>query len=111
MRKTVFGFLTRSDKKRAVKPQKMAKGLKFRIRKKTECTIYVEKTKALISCAATMQLICAFVFNMKKGFILSYPAYQTVTVYLWIQSQGFCQCDEVPPPLSSNSCSPSSNRT
>ena len=27
-----------------------------------DCTVYVAKTKALISCAVTVQLICAFVF-------------------------------------------------
>ena len=32
MRKPVFGVPTRSDTNRAVKPQKMARGLKFRIK-------------------------------------------------------------------------------
>ena len=32
------------------------------LRKKTDCTIYVAKTKALISCAVTVQLIYTFVF-------------------------------------------------
>ena len=31
MRKSVFGFPTRSDTNRAVQPRKMARGLKFRI--------------------------------------------------------------------------------
>ena len=31
MRKPVFGFPTKSDTNRAVQPQKMARGLKFRI--------------------------------------------------------------------------------
>ena len=34
----------------------------FGFRKKRNCTIYVAKTKALISCMVTAQLICAFVF-------------------------------------------------
>ena len=34
----------------------------FGFRKKSDCTIYVAKTKALISCTVTAQLICAFVF-------------------------------------------------
>ena len=34
----------------------------FGFRKKRDCTIYVAKTKALISCAVTAQLICVFVF-------------------------------------------------
>ena len=32
------------------------------------CTIRVAKTKALISCAVTAQLICAFVFAQVKPF-------------------------------------------
>ena len=36
----------------------MARGWKFR----GDCTIYVVKTKALISCVVTRQLICTFVF-------------------------------------------------
>ena len=31
------------------------------------CTIYVVKTKSLISCAVTAQLICAFVFAYTKS--------------------------------------------
>ena len=31
-----------------------------------DCTIYVAKTKALISCAVSTQLICAFVFAYAK---------------------------------------------
>ena len=36
--------------------------LNFGFRKKRNCTKCVAKTKALISCAVTAQLICAFVF-------------------------------------------------
>ena len=44
----------------------------FRFRKQRDCTTYVVKTKALISCAVTAQLICAFVFNMHKaGFLMT----------------------------------------
>ena len=53
------GFPTRSDTNRAVQPQKLAKGWKFRI--------YVAKTKELISCAVTAQLICVFVFAYAKS--------------------------------------------
>ena len=59
------GFLTRSNTNRTVQPQKMARGLKFR--KKRDCTICVAKTKALISCAVTAQLICDFVFAYAKS--------------------------------------------
>ena len=35
-------------------------------------TIYVAKTKALISCTVTAQLICAFVFTYAKiGFLMA----------------------------------------
>ena len=39
-------------------PQKMARDLGMN----RNCTIYVAKTKALISCTVTAQLICTFVF-------------------------------------------------
>ena len=32
-----------------------------------DCTIHVGKTKALISCAITAQLICVFVFASAKS--------------------------------------------
>ena len=69
MRKRVFRFPTRSDKNQAVQLQKMARGLKFRIKKK-EGLYYlcynVAKTKALISFAVTAKLICVFVFAYAK---------------------------------------------
>ena len=36
-------------------------------KKKRDCTIYVAKTKALISCEVTAYLICAFAFAYTKG--------------------------------------------
>ena len=35
---------------------------------KIDCTIYVVKSKVLISCAVTAQLICTFVIFAKTGF-------------------------------------------
>ena len=61
MRKPTFWYLTWSDTNQAVQVQKMARGLKFRI-KKVEGLHYVAKTKALISFAVTAKLICVFVF-------------------------------------------------
>ena len=52
------------DTNRAVQSQKMARGLK---RKKRDCAICVAKTKALISCTVTAQLICVFVFAYAKS--------------------------------------------
>ena len=64
--KTGFrGFRTRSNTNQAVQLQKMSGGLKFR--KKRDCTIYVAKSKALISCAVTSQLILVFVFAYAKS--------------------------------------------
>ena len=43
----------------------------FAFRKKRDCTICVAKTKALVSCAVTAQLICAIVFAYaKSGFLM-----------------------------------------
>ena len=39
----------------------------FGFRKKRNCTIYVAKTLALISCAVTAQLICVFGFSYTKS--------------------------------------------
>ena len=50
------GIPTRSDTNRPVQLQNMARSFGFR--KKRNCTIRVVKTKALISCVVTAQLIC-----------------------------------------------------
>ena len=55
-------FPNRFDTNLAVQAQKVARGGNFRFRKKMNGTIYVAKTKGLISCAVTEQLICTFVF-------------------------------------------------
>ena len=60
MRKPVF---IRPDTNRAVQP-KMARGFKFQMKEVhvEGVYLYVAKAKALIICAVTAQLICAFVF-------------------------------------------------
>ena len=57
-------FPTRCDTNQAVQPQKMNRGLKFWIKEVEGLYygIFVAKTKVLISCVVTTQLICAFVF-------------------------------------------------
>ena len=62
-----MGFLTRYQKKKknTVQSQKIARDLKFR--KYRNDTIYVAKTKVLISCTVTIQLICAFVIAYAKS--------------------------------------------
>ena len=57
-----------SDTNLAAQPQKMAKGLNFWIQEVNGlyCSIYAVKTKALISCAITAQLICTFFSHIEK---------------------------------------------
>ena len=66
MRIRSSGIPTRSVTNWAVQPQKMARGLKFWI-KKVEGLFYVAKTKTLISFAVTAKLICLFVFADAKS--------------------------------------------
>ena len=61
------GFPTSSDTNQAVRLQKIVAGLNFLIRKYRDCTIYVVKTKALISCRATAQLVWAFVLAYARS--------------------------------------------
>ena len=53
---------------------KRLEAVKFGFEKKRTGTILVAKTKALISCAVTAQLICAFVFayaNCQFSYIVT----------------------------------------
>ena len=63
MRKPVFGV---SDQV-GHKPDCAATEDGFGFRKKRDCTICVAKTKALIRCAVTTQLICGFVLTYAKS--------------------------------------------
>ena len=68
VRKLVFGVSDQVTHKPGCTITQMVTGLKFRIyRKKRDCTIYVAKTKALISFAVTAKLICVFVFAYAKS--------------------------------------------
>ena len=63
MRKPSMWFHNRFNTNRAVQAQKMVRGWKFWIlESRGSCTIRIGKTKALISFAVTVKLICAFVF-------------------------------------------------
>ena len=75
-------FSTKSDKNRAVLPQKIVRGLKFWIRKKRDVTIYVAKTKPLISCTVTAHLICAFVSAYAKIRFSNEAAQMTLYIIL-----------------------------
>ena len=60
----------------------MARGSKFWFRKLRNSTIHVAKTKALISCAVTAQLICAFVFvprlfeEKRRDIVFGFPSFR-----------------------------------
>ena len=63
---------TRSDTNRSVQSQNQARSLKFRVKEEEELhRIRVAKTKALISCAVTAQLICGFCFRLCKLLVFS----------------------------------------
>ena len=71
MRKQTIYFPIRSDTNQPVPPQKQARFLKFWILKTRDSTIRVVKTKELISCAITAQLICVLLSHMKiDGFLV-----------------------------------------
>ena len=77
-------FLTRTDTNQPVQSQKKVKSFKFQIHEEEGFTICVAKTKALISCAVTVQLICAFVFTYANCYF-SFVAAQSCNseVGLW----------------------------
>ena len=81
MRKPTFWFPTRSDTNQAVQLQKMAKRLEI----SDYCTIYVAKTKSLISFAVTAKLICVFVFAYAKCLFSHDAAHMQYTViFSWL---------------------------
>ena len=69
MRKPVFGgFKTpRYDRNRVVKPQKMARGLKFWIKEVEELYYLCTENKGADQLRGHLQLICAFVFAYAKS--------------------------------------------
>ena len=61
---------------------------------KRDCTICVAKTKALISCAVTAQLICAFVFAYAKSRISHEAAYMCNASHFYLSGHKiFSTCD------------------
>ena len=65
-------FLTRTDTNRHVQPLKMARGLAIRIpgsrsTRVEELFYYEANTRALISSAVTVQLVCSFIFAYAKS--------------------------------------------
>ena len=72
MIKPTFWFPTWSDTNQAVQLQKMARGLKFRI-KKVEGSYYLcSENKGADQFAVTAKLICFFVLHMQNvGFLMT----------------------------------------
>ena len=62
VRKPTIWVLTRSYTNQPVQSHKQTRKRNSRFRKERYCSISKAKTKALISCAITAQLICGFVF-------------------------------------------------
>ena len=75
MRKPTFWFLTWSDTNQAVQLQKMARGLKFRIKKIGGryyiCSENKGADQLLGNFAVTAKLICFFVFRICKTLVFS----------------------------------------
>ena len=65
-RKPVFGVSDQMNKTGLYSHRRWLEAGNFGFRKNRNCTIPVAKTKALISCAVTAQLIGAFVFALAK---------------------------------------------
>ena len=63
----LWGFRPGPTQTRLYSHRRWLEALNFGFRKKRDCTIYVVKTKALISFAVTAKLICLFVFAFAKG--------------------------------------------
>ena len=73
-----LGFLTRSDSDRTVYPQKMPTVLEFWM----DFTMYVAKSKTVISCVVTAQLICVFVFTYVKSRFSHDTAQMTPVIFI-----------------------------
>ena len=67
MRKPVRGFRTGLTQTGLYSHKRWLEAGNLGFRKKRDCSIYVAKTKGLISCAVTTQLICGFVFAYAKS--------------------------------------------
>ena len=62
-----LGVSTRSDKNRAVQPQKKATGLNFQIKEVEDCTIYVAKKKGADQlCSYCAGDLCLYFCICKK---------------------------------------------
>ena len=81
-RKFVFGVLTSSDTIRAVQPQKMARGLKFRANKIEGLYYLCSENKGADQLrSSTAELICVKMFSylQKAGFLMTRLIYVSTT--------------------------------
>ena len=65
------GFQPGPTQTRLYSHRRLQEACNFGFRKKRDCTNYVTKTKALISCAATAQLVCAATAQLVCAFIFA----------------------------------------
>ena len=61
-----------------------------RFRKNRDCTIYVAKTKTVISYAVTAQLICVFVFAYAKSRLSHDAVHMFKGMHTWTDFSGAC---------------------
>ena len=83
MRKPAFWFPTRSDTNRAVQPQKMARGLKFRFKKVEGLYHLCNINKGADQLPVIAKLICVFVFAYAKRWF-SHDVAQLLCATHWI---------------------------
>ena len=83
VRKLVFGVSDHIRPNRAAQLLNMARGLKFWIYEVEGLYYPLVKTKALISCEVTTQLICVFVFAYAKIWFSHIAANINLESFLW----------------------------
>ena len=94
MRKPTLRFPNKFDTNQAKQAQKMARRIgNFCCRKKRNCTICLAITKALISFAVTVTLICAFAFAYADYWFSHEVAHVEISrvIFLWsLQEREIC---------------------
>ena len=81
------GFRPGPTQTRLYSHRRWSEARNFGFRKKRDCTIYVAKTKALISFVVTSKLICVFVFShmQKADFLTSRLTCKSSPVADWLR--------------------------
>ena len=86
----IFWFPTRTNTNQP-RSQKQDRSLKFKL--KGICTIHVAKTKSLISCAVTAQLICVFVFALAFCWFFGAEAHEKCLLDMYIADCDVYRCN------------------